>query len=93
MPVIAWNIAIARCGKLPLPPFLRTPLGVDWVVCGGESGSHARPMASVWAEGLMRQCREAGVAFFMKQLSEAGGSSFKDCDSFPKHLKVREFPR
>lgn len=39
----------------------------DWVICGGESGSNARPMHPNWARRLRDQCQEAGVPFFFKQ--------------------------
>src|SRR6202049_2485588 len=41
--------------------------GIDWVIVGGESGPHARPMNPSWVSDLRDQCREAGVAFFFKQ--------------------------
>jgi protein gp37 len=44
-----------------------TQSGVSWVVCGGESGPHARPFNLAWAASLRDQCKAAGVAFFMKQ--------------------------
>lgn len=40
---------------------------VDWVICGGESGHHARPMQPEWARSLRDQCQAAGVAFHFKQ--------------------------
>jgi protein gp37 len=42
--------------------------GIDWVIVGGESGPHARPMQPVWAFDLKAHCETAGTAFFMKQL-------------------------
>jgi protein gp37 len=46
-----------------------SPLGcIDWVICGGESGPHARPFNLSWAESLREQCKAAGVPFFMKQV-------------------------
>jgi protein gp37 len=42
--------------------------GIDWVICGGESGPNARPFNLAWAESLLAQCRAAGVPFFLKQL-------------------------
>lgn len=42
--------------------------GVDWVIIGGESGPGARPCDVRWIRDLVRQCREAGVAPFVKQL-------------------------
>jgi protein gp37 len=44
--------------------------GIDWVIVGGESGPHARPMHPDWARSLRDQCTDAGVPFFFKQLGE-----------------------
>lgn len=41
---------------------------IDWVIVGGESGPHARPCHVEWIRSIVRQCREAGVACFVKQL-------------------------
>ena len=41
--------------------------GLDWVICGGESGPGARPMDEDWVRDLRDQCRAAGVSFFYKQ--------------------------
>lgn len=41
--------------------------GIDWVIVGGESGPHARPMRPEWVREVRDQCRGAGVAFFFKQ--------------------------
>lgn len=41
--------------------------GIHWVICGGESGSDARPMHPDWARSLRDQCMRAGVPFFFKQ--------------------------
>lgn len=41
---------------------------IDWVIVGGESGHHARPFDVAWARSIVAQCREAGVAPFVKQL-------------------------
>lgn len=40
---------------------------LDWVICGGESGSGARPMHPDWARNLRDQCGVAGVPFVFKQ--------------------------
>jgi protein gp37 len=40
---------------------------IKWVICGGESGPHARPMHPEWARGLRDQCVAAGVPFYFKQ--------------------------
>jgi protein gp37 len=44
--------------------------GIDWVIAGGESGHHARPMHPDWARSLRDQCAAAGVPFFFKQIGE-----------------------
>jgi protein gp37 len=40
---------------------------IHWVIVGGESGPHARPMQPQWATGIKNQCVAAGVPFFFKQ--------------------------
>ncbi|HVB68009.1 MAG TPA: phage Gp37/Gp68 family protein [Acetobacteraceae bacterium] len=40
---------------------------IDWVIAGGESGTHARPMHPDWARSLRGQCAAACVPFFFKQ--------------------------
>lgn len=41
--------------------------GIDWVICGGESGPRARPMNPAWVRDLRDRCIASGVAFFFKQ--------------------------
>ncbi|MBF6138281.1 phage Gp37/Gp68 family protein [Nocardia otitidiscaviarum] len=43
--------------------------GLDWVIVGGESGPHARPMRPEWARSLRDQCTDTAgeVQFFFKQ--------------------------
>ena len=65
---------------------------LDWVIVGGESGHRARPMEADWAEKIRVDCQDAGVAFFMKQGSQANWHNFKDWDHFPGYLRVREWP-
>jgi protein gp37 len=51
---------LADLGRLDLQ-------GIDWVIVGGESGPHARPMLRDWVVNIRRQCREQRVPFFFKQ--------------------------
>jgi protein gp37 len=44
--------------------------GIHWIICGGESGPHARPMHPKWARTLRDQCAQADVPFFFKQWGE-----------------------
>jgi protein gp37 len=50
---------------------------IDWLIAGGESGSHHRPVKGEWIRELRDRCRFEGVAFFFKQWggvrSKAGG--------------------
>jgi protein gp37 len=41
---------------------------LDWVIIGGESGSRARACEVEQMRAIVRQCREAHVACFVKQL-------------------------
>jgi protein gp37 len=74
-----------------LSPYLRSK--ISWCIVGGESGHHSRPMEIEWARSLKTQCADAGVAFFMKQGSQANWPRFKDFESFPPELKVRQWPK
>ncbi len=83
-----------RLGGASMPDYSEhrpLPRSVEWVIVGGESGPGARPMHPDWAGSLMQQCRQAGVAFMMKQM---GGVRDKRgaLDDLPEDLRVREFP-
>jgi protein gp37 len=45
-------------------PWVRGP---DWIIVGGESGSHVRPFDLAWARDLRDQCQASGTAYFFKQ--------------------------
>jgi protein gp37 len=79
---------------------------LNWVVIGGESGllKDVRPFNIDWAREIIRQCKQAGVPVFMKQigshavktdistryktLHKKGGNP----DEWPEDLRVREYP-
>jgi protein gp37 len=75
--------------------------GIDWVICGGESGSHAREFKTEWARSLRDAC--IGKNFFMKQLGsfvqiEIAKGEKKDPHGtdqahFPPDLRVQTWPR
>lgn len=73
----------------PLTSF-RTVAKPRWFVFGGESGPHRRPCEESWAANLLRECREYGIPFFMKQMSAATPAKGKAL--IPEHLRVQEFP-
>ena len=58
-----------------------------WVIVGGESGRHARPMHPEWARALRDQCVAAGVPFFFKQWGEWGPVSSTNCGPGPHRLR------
>ncbi len=56
---------------------------------GGESGPGARPCNVEWIRSAVRQCREAGVACFVKQ--DSGPKPGKQ-GRIPDDLWIKEFP-
>lgn len=40
---------------------------INWVIAGGESGHHSRPMHPEWLTSLRDQCVDAGIRFHFKQ--------------------------
>jgi len=57
---------------------------INWVICGGESGPHARPMNPEWARSLRDQCVDAGVPFLFKQWGE-----WSPCATMREHSLAR----
>ncbi|MBG8555062.1 DUF5131 family protein [Hymenobacter guriensis] len=51
-----------------LTPYLAA---LSWVIVGGESGPHSRPIHPDWVRSLQQQCQQAQVSFFFKQWGEA----------------------
>jgi protein gp37 len=81
------------------------------IIVGGEStqgGAKARPFNIEWARSTVRQCKQAGVACFVKQLGSTPFETFAPgCDHFltnlrdragadpaewPEDLRAQEFP-
>lgn len=63
---------------------------LDWVICGGESGSGHRPMQMQWAEDIAAQCKGAGVACFFKQ--DSGPRSGQRGRASDALWSLKEFP-
>jgi protein gp37 len=59
--------------------------GLDWVICGAETGPGARIMQPEWAYSLYLQCKAAGVPFWFKQ-----GSNGVEYDA--EMVATRELP-
>ncbi|SEM65776.1 protein gp37 [Mucilaginibacter gossypiicola] len=56
--------------------------GIDWVICGGESGHTERPLHIESARQLRDQCAKYGVPFFFKQWGD-----WVELDQMPPHVK------
>jgi protein gp37 len=76
---------------------------IHLVIFGGESGPKARPCNVEWIRDGLRQCREAGVPAFVKQVGskpvESGVGIFSTPDpkggdpyEWPMDIRVREWP-
>lgn len=58
---------------------------IDWIIQGGESGPGKRPFKLDWAYSMKKDCEEAGVPFFFKQIDKV--------QPIPEDLKIRQFPK
>lgn len=82
---------IGPIGKLDLR-------GIHWVIVGGESGPHFRPMEPKWAREVRDQCKRNKVAFFFKQWGgrtpKSGGRILdgKTWSQYPE-FPLRESPK
>lgn len=63
---------------------------ISWTdFSGGESGPQRRPFDPAWARALRDQCKQAKVAFFLKQ-----GSGFRPgTDDLLDGAHHKEFPQ
>lgn len=59
--------------------------GIEWIIQGGESGHHKRPFNLQWAYSLKKQCNEANVPYFFKQIDKV--------QPIPEDLMIRQFPK
>lgn len=76
--------------------------GIHWVITGGESGPHHRPIETEWVRSIRDQCQTQQVAFFHKQwggLRPTSGGRMLDgqtYDTMPqawdRHLKKLTSP-
>ena len=71
-PITLGSIGLMNCPPAVWIPWYEEacPPGLHWVIVGGESGPHARPMQADWALSLRNQCAAEGVPFFFKQWGE-----------------------
>ncbi len=63
-----------------------TGTGIDWVICGGETGPGARPIQREWVIDLRDQCVGVSVPFFFKQWGgKANGNHLHIIDGVEWH--------
>ena len=74
--------------------------GLDWLICGGESGPKCRPFDQRWAKSVILQCREHKVACFHKQMGELWARQNKaksrhgaDPAEWYRPYRVQQFPK
>ena len=82
--------------------FRRDPR-LSWVIVGGESGNGARLFDVNWALDIVKQCQDAGVPVFVKQLGRQPANGLvklhlaskkgNDMSEWPDGLRVREWPK
>ena len=65
--------------------------GIHWVIVGTESGPGARFTNLNWIRRMRDECKDEGVAFFLKQLTTTGGIKIP-YENWPEDLRKREFP-
>jgi protein gp37 len=109
-----WVSAEPLLGPLDLRPWLWPDAhsnAVRWVIVGGESDvgalKPARPFDLQWADQILRQCVDDGVAFFMKQLGSnalvsapesaigpwsTDSRKGDEIEDWPDNLRVQQFP-
>jgi protein gp37 len=60
------RVRFLSCEPL-IGPLSFDPVGLNWVIVGGESGLQRRPMDPAWVRAIRDRCVHAGVPFFFKQ--------------------------
>jgi protein gp37 len=59
--------------------------GLNWVICGGETGPGARTMRPEWARSLRGQCQAADVPFFFKKMGGKNKSRLLDGETWDQY--------
>ncbi|MDE2022511.1 MAG: phage Gp37/Gp68 family protein [Patescibacteria group bacterium] len=104
LPVLLQTTAAVRfvsaeplLGSIDLAGYLRPDetQGLDWVIVGAESGPRARLCDLRWIQSIVRQCRQAAVPCFVKQVGPRYGFRDRkggDPSEWPPALLVRQWP-
>jgi len=93
-----WDVEPDCCGRLdqdgfccgePDPMQVQTNK-IDWIICGGESGTKRRPMSPEWAQSIRDDCQSTEVPFFFKQWGGRFPGSGGNLLDGKKHLEMPE---
>jgi protein gp37 len=63
--------------------------GIDWIIVGGESGHHSRPMEKEWVVNIRNNAHKTNVPFFFKQW---GGKNKKKAGRLLDGRTYDEYP-
>lgn len=65
-------------------------MGLDGVIVGGESGPNSRPCSVEWIRSIARQCKEASVKCFCKQLGARPYAERSEswCETHPNNMHL-----
>ncbi len=86
---VYWISHEPALGPIVYPPEFLALGNRAWLVSGGESGPRARPSHPDYFRQDRDQCVDAGVPWFMKQMS---GKTTKERHAIPNDLMIREYP-
>ena len=82
-----------------------SPNRIDWVVVGGESGTNARSCNVNSITAIAKQCKEANVPVWVKQMGKnsigntgynvrpPNDPAWSKFENLPQNLQIREFPK
>lgn len=78
-------------GHVDHPFWSHVKTGIDWIIVGGESGFNHRKLEIEWMRSIVDQCKDAGVACYVKQSSHRfPGQQGRIPDEL---WKIKEFPK
>lgn len=76
-------------GPINMAPMIEDHGAIDWMITGGESGPHYRPLDLDAVRDIRDQCKEYGITFHHKQ---NGGFHGKDAGCLVDGVEYKHFP-
>jgi protein gp37 len=65
--------------------------GIHWVIVGGESGPHARPIRAEWVREIRDQCVRAAIPFFFVTIQPSTRN--RGVTANERFLRVKQSPK